>query len=138
MIILQPQLSREEELYDQIMDESKFNQNGDLDFEDIAKEDIPISQEVAFEERTCVIDKVDFQMTREFKTWIGLSGITLTKSEVIRRVGNEGMFSKTVDIFQNGKNIGHKVTHSLEDEKELEQFHRYWTKNWSNQGPNEK
>ena len=46
--------------------------------------------------------------------------------------------SKTVDIFQSGKNIGHKVTHSLEDEKELDQFHRNWTKNWSNKGPNEK
>ena len=126
-------VSKEEELYDKIMDESKFNQNGDSEFEDIA-----ISQEVATEERNCVIDKVNFHMTREFKTWIGLSGITLTKSEVIRRVGNEGMFSKTVDIFQNGKNIGHKVTHSLEDEKELDQFHRNWTKNWSNKGPNEK
>ena len=34
--------------------------------------------------------------------------------------------------------ICHKVTHSLNDEKELEQFHRNWTKNWSNQGPSEK
>ena len=34
--------------------------------------------------------------------------------------------------------IYHKVTHSLNDEKELEQFHRNWTKNWSNQGPSEK
>ena len=119
------------------MEKSKFNQNGDLEFEDIS-EDIAISQEVRTEERTCVIDEVNFQMTREFKTWIGLSGITLTKSEVIRRVGNEGMFSKTVDIFENGKKIGHKVTHSLDDEQELDQFHRNWTKNWSNQGPNEK
>lgn len=119
------------------MDESKFNQNGDSEFQD-SVEDIAISEEVTTEERTCIIDKVNFHLTREFKTWIGLSGITLTKSEVIRRVGNEGMFSKTVDIFQNGKNIGHKVTHSLEDEKELDQFHRNWTKNWSNKGPNEK
>ena len=113
------------------MDESKFNQN--VEFEDIA-----VSQEVITEERTCIIDKVNFQMIREFKTWIYLDGNTLTKSEVIRRVGNEGMFSKTVDIFQNSKNIRHQVTHSLQDEKELDQFHRNWTRNWSNKGPNEK
>ena len=126
-------LSKGDELYDKIMDESKFNQNGDSEFEDIA-----ISMEVTTEERNCIIDKVNFQMTREFKTRVYLDGMTLTISEVIRRVGNEGMFSKTVDIFQNGKNIGHKVTHSLEDEKELDQFHQNWTKNWSNKGPNEK
>ena len=126
-------LSKEEEVYEKIMDESKFNQNGDLEFEDIA-----ISQEVITEERNCIIDKVNFQMSREFKTWVYLDGNTLTKSEVIRRVGNEGMFSKMMDIFLNGKNIWHKVTHSLEDEKELDQFHRNWTKNWSNKGPNEK
>ena len=77
-------------------------------------------------------------MTREFKTWVDLDGISWTKSELIRRVGNEGMFSKTVDHFEDGTNIYHKVTHSLNDEKELEQFHQNWTKNWSNQGPSEK
>ena len=67
-------------------------------------------------------------MTREFKTWVDMDGISWTKSELIRRVGNEGMFSKTVDHFEGGTNIYHKVTHSLNDEKELEQFHRNWTK----------
>ena len=90
-------VSKEEELYDKIMDESKFNQNGDSEFEDIA-----ISQEVTTEERNCIIDKVNFQMTREFKTRVYLDGMTLTISEVIRRIGNEGLFSKTLDIFQNG------------------------------------
>ena len=74
-------------------------------------------------------------MAREFKTWVDLDGIPWIKSELIRRVRNKGMFSKTVDIFEDSNNIWHKVTHSLNDEKELEQFHQNWTKNWSNQGP---
>ena len=53
-----------------IMAESKFTKNGDVEFDDIA-----ISVEVATEERTCIMDKVNWQMTREFKTWIDLDGI---------------------------------------------------------------
>ena len=52
------------------------------------------------------------------------------ESEIIRRVRNKGMFSIMVDFI--------KVTHSLNDGKELEQFHQNWTKNLSNQGPIEK
>merc|ERR1712037_989903 len=122
-----------EEYHGKIMTDSKFTQNCHKEFDDIA-----ISEEVTTEERNCIIDKLNWQMTREFKTWVDLDGCPWTKSEIIRRVGNEGMFSKTVDIFEGGNNIYHKVTHSLNDEKELEQFHRNWTKNWSNQGPSEK
>jgi hypothetical protein len=53
-------------------------------------------------------------------------------------------FAQTVENTNSFFNVSYtsliyqKVTHSLNDEKELEQFHRNWTKNWSNQGPSEK
>ena len=40
-----------------------------------------------------------------FKTWVDLDGIPWIKSEIIRRVVSKGMFSKTVDIFEDGNKI---------------------------------
>ena len=69
--------------------------------------------------RNCIIDKVNWQMTREFKTWVDLENTTWTKSEIIRRVGNEGMFSKTVDHFENGTNIYHKGLYQVLETRTL-------------------
>ena len=77
--------------------------------------------------RNCIIDKVNWQMTREFKTWVDLDGCPWTKSEIIRRVGNEGMFSKTVDIFEGGNNIYHKGLYQVLETRTLLFFLIY---NW--------
>ena len=74
--------------------------------------------------RNCIIDKVNWQMTREFKTWVDLDNTSWTKSEIIRRVGNEGMFSKTVDIFEQpvfegATNIYHKGLYQVLETRTL-------------------
>ena len=68
-------------------------------------------------------------MTKEVKTWTGLDGIPWTKSKVTRRTGS-GEKTKVIDIFENGRNVHHIETSTLNDQKEIEQFNRVWARNW--------
>ena len=78
-----------------------------------------------------MINGTCWQETRQVTTWIGLDGIPWSKSEITRQI--EDVMYKVVDIFEQGKNIIHKESSSLPDEKKLEQFKKIWAQKWSNQ-----
>ena len=82
-----------------------------------------------FRERT--IDGTVYHEKREEKILVDLETNSQWKrTKVVRRIGNDGMMSKVIDVFLDDKNVWHKETSSLEDENELQQFKKDWIKAW--------
>lgn len=88
------------------------------------------SEEEISEEKCKFFKGVNYRETRQVKNLVGIDNETWTRITIIRRIGDEGMMSKVIDIFENSKNVWHEETSTLADENELEQFNRTWIQAW--------
>lgn len=72
-----------------------------------------------------------FREIRETRKVIDPEGKLFVKKTITRRIGDDGVFLRTIDEFQNGMNVLHEEKSTLNDESEINQFKKIWASTWS-------
>lgn len=73
--------------------------------------------------------KLDYKLQKWEKVLEDFTGKNWKKIVIIRRLGQDDIWYKVQDVFEDGKNLFHKETSPLDD-TELAQLKSFWSKNF--------
>ena len=88
-------------------------------------------EENSYYERNLTRRKLGYQLQKWEKVLEDFTGKKWTKIVVIRKLDKENIWYEVQDVFEDGKNIFHKETSSL-DGKSLDNLKKLWVKNFDN------
>jgi hypothetical protein len=89
------------------------------------------SEEEVVYDRELMIKGTKYHETRKVTYITDAVGKTFQKIKITRRIGDNGMNTTSIDVFNDDINVYHQNKTTLNDQNESDQFNLDWEQNWT-------